>query len=99
MPKAMSVQEIVPIRAVAGRKQKPRPGGTTRVPGRHMRGSVGHFDGVRCGGLVGWVADLDQPNVPLHVSIEIAGRIVGETLANKYRGDLVSAGFVTGLHG
>src|SRR3989344_3967461 len=52
---------------------------------------VGHLDVARPDAIYGWAYDADAPNQPVEVHIYINGKPVKSLMANRHRGDLVTA--------
>jgi hypothetical protein len=52
------------------------------------------------GGTVigGWARDARHPDAPVCLTVIAGGRVMGEVLANRYRGDLAAAGIGHGRH-
>jgi hypothetical protein len=52
------------------------------------------------GGTVigGWARDASHPDAPVCLTVIAGGRVVGDVLANRYRGDLAAAGVGHGRH-
>ena len=50
----------------------------------------------RC--IKGWAQNSDNLEVPVCLDIYVDGRVVGQTLANRYRKDLERAGLGSGNH-
>ena len=65
--------------------------------------SIGALRGsVDCAGdrrIAGWAQSVDRPEVPVCLDIYADGRLIGQTLANRYREDLERAGLGSGWHG
>jgi hypothetical protein len=61
-----------------------------------LRGAV---DVAEDGRIVGWAQNPEFPDAPVCVDIYVAGRLIGQTLANRQRSDLAWAGFGSGRHG
>ena len=58
----------------------------------------GHIDAVVGTELVGWAYDSSRPLVPLEVQVFCENRIVGQGVADRYRGDLHDAKMGSGRH-
>jgi hypothetical protein len=58
----------------------------------------GYIDlvGERC--IAGWAQNADYPEAPVCLDIYAGGRLIGQTLANRYRGDLAQAKLGSGCH-
>ena len=59
----------------------------------------GYVDTIGAGRIAGWAQNVDRPEAPVCLDIHVDGRLVGRTLANRYRSDLKQAGFGSGCHG
>ncbi|MEO6839708.1 MAG: Hint domain-containing protein, partial [Bradyrhizobium sp.] len=59
----------------------------------------GYVDLVSARNMSGWAQDPDHPEVPVCLDIYAGGRLIGQTLANRYREDLQQAGLGSGRHG
>jgi len=59
----------------------------------------GYVDTIGVGRIAGWAQNVDHPEAPVCLDIYVDGRLVGRTLANRYRSDLEQAGFGSGCHG
>ncbi|MFC5409888.1 putative Ig domain-containing protein, partial [Larkinella bovis] len=68
----------------------------------------GYLDGVNCNTISGWVFNYDAPNTPYTVEFLAAtgpnpsiatATVVGTTVANIFRQDLLNAGKGNGVHG
>ena len=46
----------------------------------------------------GWAQNIDHPEAPVCLDIYAGGRLIGQTLANRYRKDLARAGLGSGRH-
>jgi hypothetical protein len=60
---------------------------------------IGYLDAADLGQVRGWARDAASPHLPVMIEILVDGVVVGETLANRYRPDLVAAGQGDGRHG
>src|SRR5260370_27212166 len=60
-----------------------------------MRGFV---DRTEEGNVLGWAADLDNPDHPVVVEIREGGTPIASAVADLYRNDLELAGFGNGRH-
>jgi hypothetical protein len=58
----------------------------------------GYVDAVDANCIKGWAQNVDHPEAPVCLDICAAGRLIGQTLANRYRQDLVLAGLGSGRH-
>jgi GT2 family glycosyltransferase len=67
-------------------------------PGSASR-TVGFFDGVQGRIAIGWAINLDAPQSPVDVEIVCDGRVIASDTARHFRGDVESAGAVTGRCG
>ncbi|MGA0556321.1 putative Ig domain-containing protein [Larkinella sp. VNQ87] len=68
----------------------------------------GYLDGVNCNNMSGWVFNYDSPNAPYTVEFLAAtganpaitsATVIGTTVANIFRQDLLNAGKGNGAHG
>jgi ELWxxDGT repeat protein len=59
----------------------------------------GYVDLVSAERIAGWAQNADHPEAPVCLDIHAGGRLIGQTLANRYRGDLQQAGLGSGCHG
>jgi glycosyltransferase involved in cell wall biosynthesis len=50
-------------------------------------------------GIIGWIADKNNPNQSVEIEIAIDKEVIIETTANIFRQDLANIGFVSGKHG
>jgi Hint domain len=64
--------------------------------GAALRGSVDQIDPRS---IRGWAQNPEHREAAVCLDIYMAGRLIGQTLANRYRGDLVRAGLGSGCHG
>lgn len=48
--------------------------------------------------IAGWAQNVDHPEAPVCLDIYADGRLIGQTLANRYRKDLELAGLGSGSH-
>jgi T5SS/PEP-CTERM-associated repeat protein/autotransporter passenger strand-loop-strand repeat protein len=64
----------------------------------HLGALRGYIDliGPRC--IAGWAQNVDHPEAPVCLDIYVCGRLIGQTLANRYREDLEQAGLGSGRH-
>ena len=60
-----------------------------------LRGNVDCVN-PRC--IEGWAQNVDHPEAPVCLDILVGGRLIGQTLANRYREDLKQAGLGSGGH-
>jgi hypothetical protein len=58
----------------------------------------GYVDRIGAEIISGWAQNVDHPEAPVCVDIYADGCWVGQTLANRYRGDLERAGLGSGRH-
>jgi len=58
----------------------------------------GHIDRVTSDGIEGWAQNSDYPEAPMCLDICVGDRVIGQTLANRYREDLAQAGLGSGHH-
>jgi hypothetical protein len=58
----------------------------------------GYVDAVTDGRISGWAQNPQYPEAPVCLDIFSDGRLIGQTLANQYRGDLETAGLGSGRH-
>lgn len=66
---------------------------------KHLAGGLrGFIDRVGTRAVEGWAQNIDHPEAPVCLAIYCDGRLVGETLANRYRCDLEHARLGSGYH-
>jgi hypothetical protein len=58
----------------------------------------GYLDVVSAHFIAGWAQNVDHPEVPVCLDIFAGGRLIGQTLANLLRADLLRAGIGSGSH-
>jgi hypothetical protein len=58
----------------------------------------GHIDAVSPRSIEGWAQSIEHPEAPVCLDIYAGGRLIGQTLANRHRGDLERAGLGSGCH-
>jgi hypothetical protein len=58
----------------------------------------GYVDQVGDRRISGWAQNPEHPEVPVCLDILAGGRLIGQTLANRYREDLQRAGLGSGRH-
>ena len=58
----------------------------------------GHVDVVGPDAIEGWARNVEYPEAPVCLDIFVNDRIIGQTLANRYREDLERAGLGSGRH-
>jgi hypothetical protein len=58
----------------------------------------GYVDRVSAGCIAGWAQNIDHAEAPVCLDILAGGRLIGQVLANRYRGDLQRAGLGSGRH-
>lgn len=58
----------------------------------------GHIDVVSPRLIEGWAQSADHPEAPVCLDIYADGKLIGQTLANRYRADLKAAGLGSGHH-
>jgi len=58
----------------------------------------GYVDQVSKDCIAGWAQNADHPEAPICLDIYADGRLIGQTLANRYREDLQRAGLGSGRH-
>ena len=58
----------------------------------------GYVDDVGAKRIAGWAQNADHPEAPVCLDIYVSGRLIGQTLANRYRSDLKRAGLGSGRH-
>jgi hypothetical protein len=58
----------------------------------------GHVDVRSPCSIEGWAQNSHHPEVPVCLDILAEGRLIGQALANLYRGDLRAAGLGSGRH-
>ena len=72
----------------AGLLSRDRDAGTLR----------GHIDVVSPQLIEGWAQSVNHPEAPVCLDVYAEGRLIGRTLANRYREDLQAAGLGSGRH-
>ena len=58
----------------------------------------GYVDKVSLSGIAGWAQIVECPEAPVCLDIYVGGKLIGQTLANRYRKDLEQAGLGSGRH-
>jgi hypothetical protein len=58
----------------------------------------GYVDMMNAERIAGWAQNPTHPEVPVCLDIFVGGRLIGQTLANRYREDLERAGLGSGRH-
>ena len=58
----------------------------------------GYIDAASTAAIEGWAQDIDHPDAPVCLDFYADGRLIGRTLANRYREDLAAAGIGDGRH-
>ena len=58
----------------------------------------GYVDLISACSIEGWAQNPDHPEAPVCLDICADGRLIGQTLANRYREDLEKAGLGSGRH-
>ncbi|MEO6840888.1 MAG: Hint domain-containing protein [Bradyrhizobium sp.] len=58
----------------------------------------GYVDLAAAGCIAGWAQNIDHTEAPVCLDIVASGRLIGQVLANRYRGDLQRAGLGSGRH-
>jgi VCBS repeat-containing protein len=58
----------------------------------------GYVDLVSAACIAGWAQNIDHAEAPVCLDIVAGGRLIGQVLANRYRGDLQRAGLGSGRH-
>jgi hypothetical protein len=58
----------------------------------------GHVDVVTPHLIAGWAQNIEHPEAPVCLDIFADDRLIGRTLANRYRDDLANAGLGSGNH-
>ncbi len=59
----------------------------------------GYVDAVSLDAIAGWAQNIDAPEAPVCLDIFAHGQLIGQVLANGYRGELEKAGVGSGRHG
>jgi hypothetical protein len=59
----------------------------------------GYIDAVGESYVKGWAQNAEHPEAPVCLDIYAGGRLIGRTLANRYREDLAKANLGSGRHG
>lgn len=60
---------------------------------------IGNLEQADHGKVTGWVRDEAAPDAPVRLHILAGEALLGEVLANRFRGDLLRAGIGSGRHG
>ena len=76
-----------------------RAGLLRAADGPRISGLRGYVDLVSATCIAGWAQNADHPEAPVCLDIYAGGRLIGQTLANCYRGDLAQAKLGSGRHG
>jgi hypothetical protein len=58
----------------------------------------GYVDRITPHVVEGWAQNVEHPEAPVCLDIYAGGRLIGQVLANRYRGDLKRAGIGSGAH-
>ncbi|MGO9702728.1 MAG: Hint domain-containing protein [Xanthobacteraceae bacterium] len=58
----------------------------------------GNVDKISCSQIAGWAQNVEHPEAPVCLDIYAGGRLIGQTLANRYRKDLERARLGSGNH-
>jgi hypothetical protein len=58
----------------------------------------GYVDLISASRVEGWAQNAENPEAPVCLDIYAGGRLIGQTLANRYREDLAQAGLGSGRH-
>ncbi len=82
-----AIRRRIALRAILTSKGK--------TPLGALRGCV---DLVSVNSVAGWAQNIDHPEAPVCLDIFAGGRLIGQVLANRYRGDLKRAGIGSGFH-
>jgi hypothetical protein len=61
-------------------------------------GLRGFVDLVSASHVKGWAQNIDHPEAPVCLDIYVRGELIGQVVANRYRGDLEQAGLGSGRH-
>ena len=83
----------------AARRDIDARAGLRRASGEAPAALRGYVDAVRAGYIAGWAQNPDHPEAPVCLDIFAGGRLIGQTLANRFRDDLAQAGLGSGRHG
>ncbi len=59
----------------------------------------GAMDPLSATAIAGWVQNTQHPDLPVLVGLYIDGKLASETLANRFRPELIKAGVGNGHHG
>jgi hypothetical protein len=60
---------------------------------------LGYVDVVSSRRIAGWAQNVGHPEASVCLDIYVGDRLIGQALANRYRGDLDRAGLGSGRHG
>ena len=58
----------------------------------------GYVDAISLSGIAGWAQIVAYPEAPVCLDIYAGSKLIGQTLANRYRKDLDQAGLGSGCH-
>jgi hypothetical protein len=75
-----------------------RAGLVRAADGPRLGGLRGYVDLVGAERIAGWAQNIDAPEAPVCLDILSDGKVIGQVLANGYRGDLKQAGLGSGHH-
>jgi autotransporter passenger strand-loop-strand repeat protein len=91
-PRRSEGYEVEAVRAQIDQRAELRPAA------ENPHGLRGYIDLVTTQLIAGWAQNVDYPEAPVCLDIYAAGRLIGQTLANRYREDLQRAGLGSGSH-
>ncbi|MEO6839513.1 MAG: Hint domain-containing protein, partial [Bradyrhizobium sp.] len=83
----------------AARARIEQRAGLRKTGGARPSGLRGFIDAVSSQGITGWAQNVDHSEAPVCLDIYANDRLIGQTLANQYREDLLQAGLGSGRHG
>jgi len=93
-PRLQDGYEVDAIRRHIVRRAGQVPEQTPESAGK-LRGFI---DRITPQVIEGWVQNVDRPGAPVCLDILVGGRLIGQVLANRYRGDLERSGIGNGHH-
>jgi hypothetical protein len=76
-------------------RKEPHRSAAASVPLGALRGNLEDVDRVR---IHGWAQDSSAPERRVGILVKLNDRVIGRVLANRYRGDLATAGIGDGRH-
>jgi autotransporter-associated beta strand protein len=67
--------------------------------GAVAEGTCGNLDGIDGNSITGWAYDPERPDQPVTLEVLDGDGLLAQVVANRYRDDLVEAGYGDGRHG